>query len=687
VTAAPTDIVTTRRNHHNARTVSGVDISTSPRASDKNDWRRIQQRQQHIQADIEQQVEHRQDRLLVAPHPPNVFRDMPDDSEESDCCTNCDDYYNDDDDESSFEDNCPLEGDNATGLPMNGAFLMKMNQTKSSRALAEIGLTEMYENEKYAAAAGLYFSSHGGDRLMRSPAPPSYNVSRTAQTTGQRLTDKYGNPISYERYRREQQQSCARSNASTYFTDDEASVIDELDSDLPPNADFLYNGNQDDMNRLRMLAGNLNADWRGSDYMAPALARRLRDFQFAQEKRRKKYGKERPWGILGLYDHLASVRMDVEWAEDAAWRRQNCEPYLAWSDFEASKGSGFNRPFFTYLTLIVCTGVLVTSIALNGWRVERLDINPMIGPSADTLLMMGAKQANLIVNEKEFWRLFSPMGLHAGAIHFFLNMLALWFVGSAVEKSHGFCSAFVLFVVPAVGGTILSAIFLPAFVSVGASGGIFGLIGACLSDILMNWRLLFSDFVGIEGKKNHHIMVVVFLVLDIIVNCLVGLTPFVDNFTHLGGMLFGFLCGLSTMERVSPDFFGDEERCWSKTKHLFYRFFGIMLSLVGIAVTTIVLFNGDGRTTPCPACKAFSCIPFPWWEAENNKWWYCDDCSAVTANAVMDSETGFFDKVAINCPNGEISTFNVDGDTSLDKDSLEIKLPGYCRQFCDVGAF
>ena len=53
--------------------------------------------------------------------------------------------------------------------------------------------------------------------------------------------------------------------------------------------------------------------------------RRIRDFQFAQEKRRKKYGDERPFGILGLYDHLASIRVDVEWAEDAAWRRANGE--------------------------------------------------------------------------------------------------------------------------------------------------------------------------------------------------------------------------------------------------------------------------------------------------------------------------------------------------------------------------
>ena len=92
-------------------------------------------------------------------------------------------------------------------------------------------------------------------------------------------------------------------------------------SDIHPNMEQ----RDEDIAQLRLLAGRLNADW-GGDIMTPALARRIRDFQFAQEKRRKKYGDERPWGILGLYDHLAAIRVDVEWAEDAAWRRANGEP-------------------------------------------------------------------------------------------------------------------------------------------------------------------------------------------------------------------------------------------------------------------------------------------------------------------------------------------------------------------------
>ena len=109
------------------------------------------------------------------------------------------------------------------------------------------------------------------------------------------------------------------------INDDVSYLRDEHGNELPPNMNSFLSKSHG-VDQLRLLAGRLNADWRDKEFMAPALARRMRDFQFAQEKRRKKYGNERPWGILGLYDHLAAVRMDVEWAEDAAWRRANGEP-------------------------------------------------------------------------------------------------------------------------------------------------------------------------------------------------------------------------------------------------------------------------------------------------------------------------------------------------------------------------
>ena len=99
------------------------------------------------------------------------------------------------------------------------------------------------------------------------------------------------------------------------FSFDDKTVLSVAESVLTNN----------DAAQLRQLAAKITPEWSG-EYMAPTLARRLRDFQFAQEKRRKKYGEDKPWGILGLYEHLASIRVDVAWAEDAAWRRANGQP-------------------------------------------------------------------------------------------------------------------------------------------------------------------------------------------------------------------------------------------------------------------------------------------------------------------------------------------------------------------------
>eukprot|EP00574_Skeletonema_japonicum_P009915 CAMPEP_0201718010 /NCGR_PEP_ID=MMETSP0593-20130828/3609_1 /ASSEMBLY_ACC=CAM_ASM_000672 /TAXON_ID=267983 /ORGANISM="Skeletonema japonicum, Strain CCMP2506" /LENGTH=560 /DNA_ID=CAMNT_0048208189 /DNA_START=251 /DNA_END=1930 /DNA_ORIENTATION=+ len=416
---------------------------------------------------------------------------------------------------------------------------------------------------------------------------------------------------------------------------------------------------------MRLLTQQLRrGDWANDETLSPALEQRLRDFQFAQRKRRETYGNERPYGILGLYDHLAGIRLDVEWAEDASWRRANKEPYLSWADFNQKHSKGWNEPWFTYLLILICTGMLVASFGLNDWLMEPININPMIGPSANTLIKLGAKQTALIVNQGEWYRLFSPMFLHAGVIHYFLNMVALWLIGRAVEQCHGFMAAVILFIIPAVGGTILSALFLPEYISVGASGGIFGLIGACIADICMNWSLLFSKhaFDSGDGTRIRHVKVLLWLVFDIVINCLVGLTPFVDNFTHLGGMVYGFLCGLSTIERLSTDFFGIAKSKCEIVRNGIVRFAGLLLSVVLIMITTAVLVDSSGTGSPCINCRYISCVPFPPWANEDNKWWYCDDCARVTADAKLDSK-GYY-SLAMSCPDGVIK--NVDlSDTAV----------------------
>jgi membrane associated rhomboid family serine protease len=308
----------------------------------------------------------------------------------------------------------------------------------------------------------------------------------------------------------------------------------------------------------------------------------------------------------------------------------------------------------------------------------------MIGPSAETLIIVGAKQTSLIVQEKEWWRLVTPMVLHAGIIHFVLNMLAMWFIGYAVEMNHGFMAIAILFIVPAIGGTLLSALFLPEYISVGASGGIFGLIGGCIADIVTNWNLLFSKEVHIsnDGQRFRNVKVLVWLLVDILLNVLIGLTPFVDNFTHLGGMVYGFLCGLSKLERLSKAFFGVQKGLMSKVQNWLVRFFGILLSLCFIIITLVVLIRSDGTRTPCKGCRYVSCVPFPFWAEYADKWWYCDDCDLVTADAKQNTRTNFYSSMNMTCPDGEVAFIDLAPDTISDKAFLTKQLPKYCRSNC-----
>eukprot|EP00551_Chaetoceros_affinis_P006498 CAMPEP_0203663092 /NCGR_PEP_ID=MMETSP0090-20130426/818_1 /ASSEMBLY_ACC=CAM_ASM_001088 /TAXON_ID=426623 /ORGANISM="Chaetoceros affinis, Strain CCMP159" /LENGTH=707 /DNA_ID=CAMNT_0050525959 /DNA_START=46 /DNA_END=2169 /DNA_ORIENTATION=- len=366
-----------------------------------------------------------------------------------------------------------------------------------------------------------------------------------------------------------------------------------------------------------------------------AFKRRMRDFQFARRKRREKYGDASPWGILGLYDHLTGIRTDIEWAMDAAYRRDFELPYLSWQDFEDSKDTGYNKPFFSYFIIIVCTICLIVSIALNGWKVQPLNENPMIGPSAEVLVRMGAKYTPNIVYDGEWYRIFTAMFLHAGVIHWMMNMLAIYFLGPAIEQSHGFFATVLIFTLAGIGGNLLSAIFLAKSISVGASGGIFGLIGACLADIISNWGLLFSECVDDDDdygdeKKNRrsvcqNINILLWLAFDIFINIVIGLTPLIDNFTHLGGMFFGFLCGLSTMKRVSHEFFGMEKHWLLRLRTFLVRFVGVIFTVVCILTAASTLASlGNGEIYTCWGCAYISCAPFPFWVEDESKWWTCD---------------------------------------------------------------
>eukprot|EP00536_Pseudo-nitzschia_multiseries_P016810 jgi/Psemu1/292715/fgenesh1_pg.1246_\ len=451
-------------------------------------------------------------------------------------------------------------------------------------------------------------------------------------------------------------------NACTFFNDKDCGVS-------TTKATILTNASSNNTNHktysiselVRSLGVAEQGDASTTSNLPPSLERRVQDFRFAQQKRREKYGDQKPWGIYGLYAHLSDIRADLEWAEDAAWRRRKNKPYLSWKDFDSARDEGLHsRPYFTYGVMALCTIFVLVTLGVNGWKFEPLTINPLIGPSSETLIKCGARDTNLIVNEGQWFRLFTPMILHAGLVHYLVNMLAM--------------------------GNILSAICLPGFISVGASGGIFGLIGGCMADICLNWNLLFLKTTTDEDSRTRHLCVLLWLAADIIVNCLLGFTPFVDNFTHLGGFLYGFCIGFASIERLASGFFGIRsagDSVWSRLKSALLRYFGLVVSVVTILATTVVLAQSDGVTSPCHGCRYISCVPFPFHSAPEDKWWHCDDCGVVTADLFVATDgSGLYQQVNIHCPNGETEEIPIAFEQIYDKELLRRLLPSYCRDHC-----
>jgi len=330
--------------------------------------------------------------------------------------------------------------------------------------------------------------------------------------------------------------------------------------------------------------------------------------------------------------------------------------------------------------------MMIFEFAINGWVIESFATNPMAGVSAQTLIKCGARVSDLIVNAGQGWRLVTAMLLHGGIIHLVFNMLVLMFVGRGLEKAHGTATAAAIFLLGGFGGNVLSALFLPQFVSVGASGGIFAMLGACLADIVMNWGLVFSSnaILQTQQQKGGNTWILFWLAFDFMFNVIIGFFPFVDNFCHLGGLMFGFLFALGSINTISFAFFDISRSCLERTGSVFVKLWGFLLGLTLLtAATTFLFVDSDGVSSPCHACRYMSCIPMPFWSP--SKWWYCDDCSMAYGNALYEEDVGYY-SLQLVCPNSAAVVYKMEEPT-FDLEVINDGLADYCRAACGDGVY
>ena len=133
------------------------------------------------------------------------------------------------------------------------------------------------------------------------------------------------------------------------------------------------------------------------------------------------------------------------------------------------------------------------------------------------------------VEHGDWWRLITSAFLHGSVIHIAFNMLALWWLGAPVEMALGRVRFIGLYLVSGLAGAAGALVANPDAVTVGASGAIFGLLGAGL---ILEWQATGS----IAG--NYLTLILINLAISFAV-------PGISIGGHVGGLIGGILATLA----------------------------------------------------------------------------------------------------------------------------------------------
>lgn len=175
--------------------------------------------------------------------------------------------------------------------------------------------------------------------------------------------------------------------------------------------------------------------------------------------------------------------------------------------------------YFPRLTILL----IITNVVIFIWQLVSGALN-----SKEAIIAGGALERERLLSG-EIWRLVTPMVLHGSIDHLIGNCLALYVLGMACEHVLSLPQVGVIYLVSGICGSLLSVLAQPG-PSVGASGAIFGLMAAT---VVFLYRYQKAFYV-----RDHRIGFVI-AAWGLYTIATGFLTPYVDNFAHIGGAIGG----------------------------------------------------------------------------------------------------------------------------------------------------
>jgi rhomboid protease GluP len=173
------------------------------------------------------------------------------------------------------------------------------------------------------------------------------------------------------------------------------------------------------------------------------------------------------------------------------------------------------RAWVSYMLLIVTLAVFL--LQMLSQLILKFDFPVVLGAKINEAIYAG-----------EVWRFLTPVLLHGSIFHIGFNMYALLIIGPDVEQSYGHLRFFLLYILAGIAGNVASFYFSAA-TSVGASTALFGMIAAQGIFVYQNRELF--------GSRARSVLSNIIFIVG--VNLLLGLSPGIDNWGHMGGLVGG----------------------------------------------------------------------------------------------------------------------------------------------------
>jgi rhomboid protease GluP len=196
-------------------------------------------------------------------------------------------------------------------------------------------------------------------------------------------------------------------------------------------------------------------------------------------------------------------------------------------------------PIVSYILIGIITLIFIVMMSVSGGNLGGLTVH-----GEYSIADLFGQKNNALIDAGQFWRFLTPVFLHGSILHLLTNGLSLYWLGTQIERIYGGRRYLIIYIVAGIAGNLVSY-WRTANPSLGASGAIFGLIGAGLI-----FPLRFRSLLPKEARDS----ILSQLLMITVINIGMGMSiPAVDNMAHMGGLVGGGLVALFLIPDVLDD--------------------------------------------------------------------------------------------------------------------------------------